>query len=43
MSAWIDVVAALGYFIGLTLLGEPTTLSQVIGIIFLCIGLLLVS
>jgi len=43
MSAYIDVAAALGYFIGLSVLGEPISLIQMIGIGFLCIGLFLVS
>ena len=43
ISAWIDVAAALGYFIGLSLLGEPVTTQQTVGIILLVIGLFLVG
>lgn len=43
VSAWIDVAAALGYFIGLSLLGEPVTVTQWIGIVLLTVGLYLIA
>lgn len=43
MSFYIDSVAALGYFVGLCLLGEPLTLLKVLGVAFLFVGMYLIS
>lgn len=43
LSAWFDVIAALGYFTGFILMGNSINYIQIIGISFLLIGLYLIN
>jgi hypothetical protein len=42
-AAWFDVVVALGYFVTFIYLGTPITITQIIGIFLLLIGLYLIN
>lgn len=42
MSAWVDVAAAMGYFVGFAIMGESISLIQWAGITLLLLGLLLI-
>lgn len=43
LTAWFDVLIALGYFTMLVILGTTLSSYQLVGIVFLLIGLFLVN
>lgn len=43
ISAWFDAISAFGYFFGFMMLGQSASITQIIGMILLIIGLFLIN